>query len=410
MVKRILIAFITMVIIGAVAYGLISYGKGYRFNFEEKSLSPTGILSVSSFPEKSSIFINSKLTSATNASLTLNPGWYNVRITKEGYEAWEKKIKIQAEVVTQVDALLIPTNPSLRALTVAGVENPTVAPSSTKVAYIISSDDATVSGTTKSKIGLWVLDLKNGPLGGRYDPKQIFQTSNSYDWKNAQIIWSPDERQLILGFVNHDPKTKTDTISPAFSFSTDVMQTDSVDISPSLSYLLDDWNATNKEKLDNLLMALPVSLQTFFLQNTSDIRFSPDETKILYTATASATLQPVISPPLIGSNTTEEIRKINTGKYYIYDIKEDKNFLISDNKIYPKNSSLIWYNDSKHIIMVDKDTIYIVDYDGTNKKTVYSGPFQDGIVFTLPSGGKLGILTNFNKPQNPPNFYELDLR
>ncbi len=52
----------------------------------------------------------------------------------------------------------------------------------------------------------------------------------------------------------------------------------------------------------------------------------------------------------------------------------------------------------------------IIDYDGTNKRTVYSGPFAENLVYPWSSSGKIVILTNLNKPQALPNLYEVDIQ
>src|SRR3989338_8608850 len=121
MAKRLLISFFSVVFIISLAGVFILYGRGYRYDPQKNKVNPTGILSVSSYPEKASIYINDKLTSATDTSISLPPDWYQVRISKEGYQSWEKRIRVQGEVVSQIDALLIPNNPSLKAVTATGI-------------------------------------------------------------------------------------------------------------------------------------------------------------------------------------------------------------------------------------------------------------------------------------------------
>src|SRR3990167_9721086 len=108
MFKRLFLFLFSLVLIASLTAAVILYGRGYRFDPKDKKISPTGILSVSSYPGKSSIYINGKLTSATSASLTLPQGWYEIKISKEGYQPWKKRIRIQGEVVSQIDALLLP--------------------------------------------------------------------------------------------------------------------------------------------------------------------------------------------------------------------------------------------------------------------------------------------------------------
>ena len=150
------------------------------------------------------------------------------------------------------------------------------------------------------------------------------------------------------------------------------------------------------------MASLSDDINIVLTDSADSIKFSPDEDKILFRATESASLKTVIDPPLIGRNPTEETRKLEKGKYYIYDTKEDKNYYIAD-------TLPIWYTDSKHLILIDQDKIAVVDYDGTNKRSVYSGPFTDNLVFPWTSGGKIVILTNINSSSSA-DFYDVDLR
>lgn len=413
MAKRLLFSLFSVLIIVILAAVIIFYGRGYRYDPSRKILSSTGILSVSSYPQKASIYVDDKLTSATDASFSLPPGWYNIRISKDGYQGWEKRMKVQGEVVSQIDALLIPNNPSLKALTASGVKTPVLSHSSTKVAYLIT-DSATDSVTLKSKNGLYVLELKSGPLGNQPEPKQIFVANRTYNFDTAKIYWSADEKEIILAFF--DPKTaplqagKTNVPLEAFLLSTENPQTLPLDVTYRTNNILKEWQDELKLEENLKLDALPQKLSEILSTNSANIRFSPDESKILYQATASGTLEPIIDPPLIGSNPTEEERNIKIDKYYVYDIKEDTNYFIADADTKNRLTAPIWYTDSKHFIIVEKEKINIVDYDGTNKRSVYSGPFLENVVLPWSPGGKIVILTNFNSERPLPDLYELDLR
>lgn len=404
--KKVLYSLAIIILIAAGATAVIAYGRGYRLNPWEKSIDATGIFSASSSPEGASIWIDGKLKSATNSSFSIVPGWYNVRITKEGYQAWEKKVKIQGEVVTRIDALLIPDNPSLRALTVSGISSPSLSPSGTRVAYIVPQEDATSSSTLKPKTGVWVFELKNGLLGGLIDTKQVYTPIQKVDWNNSQFLWSPDEKQIVL----QTKEIKTGKVISAVEIFLDNSYTPPINVIFDLSNILKDWTDTANLKQEQSLTLLPERLSDFLKNSTTDIAFSPDNNKILYTATASASLIPIIKPPFLGGNTIAEARSVEPGKYYIYDIKEDKNFYIIDKKILKDVSKPVWYPDSNRIVMIENGSIEIIDYDGTNKRAVYSGPFTDNIVYPWTSSGKLVILTNLNKPKALPNLYEVDIR
>lgn len=406
--KKIIYSIAIIAFIAGLTGAIIAYGRGYRFNLTDKSIDSTGILSATSSPDGASIWIDGKLKYATNGSFSIQPGWYGLRIGKVGYQSWEKRIRVQGEVVTRVDALLIPNNPSLRALTVSGVLAPSLSPSSGRVAYIMPEDEATSSATLKSRIGVWVFDLRSGPLGGIADPKPVYQPLEKIDWYNSDILWSPDEKTIIL--TTKAAGDKSGKIISATQISLDNPNIPSLPVTSTLDSILADWDALKSQKQDQSLASLSLSLSDFLKNSANNIQFSPDNSKILYIATASATLAPIVTPPIIGTNPTEEVRTIESGKYYVYDIKEDKNFRLEDNKSLKDSPAPFWYTDSKRILIIENGTINIIDYDGTNKRTVYSGPFENNIVYPWTSPGKLVILTNLNKPKALPNLYEVDIR
>lgn len=408
--KKLLYSISAFLFIITLTYLIVSYGKGYRFDLQKKSFTPTGILSLSSSPDGASVWINDKLTTATNASISLQPGWYTIRIGKSGYIPWEKSMRVQGEVVSRAEALLIRSNPSLRALSDTGVFLPSLSPSEGKIAYIVTDEQASLSAGLKPKSGVWIFDLRSGPLGGMSDPKQIYTTTAKTDWKNTQLIWSPDEKTILL--LKKSVVKNKEVLLSALQLNTnpDSPNTTALDVSATTTKIQDEWNFQKKTLEKNLLASIATPAATFFNSSTASLLFSPNESKILYEATASSTIPPVITPALIGSNPTDENRTIVPKNYYVYDIKEDKNYIISSLEDLPSVEKMIWYTDSKHIILIGKDSLSIIDYDGTNKRTAYSGPFTDSFVFPSPNGGKIIILTSLNRPEYLPNLYEVDLQ
>src|SRR3989344_5547228 len=157
-IQSFLIPFVTVCIILGVAVAIIAYGRGYRLH-TDGSVQPTGLIVLQSAPSGAQIIIDDKIKTATQATLTLPPGWYNITITKEGFQPWHKRMKVQGEVVAKADALLLPTNPSLTALTASGVVNPSLSPDGSKLAYVIPDSTATTSAAlATTKPGVWVLD------------------------------------------------------------------------------------------------------------------------------------------------------------------------------------------------------------------------------------------------------------
>lgn len=408
MIKRISSTILAVFIIITLTVAVIVYGRGFRLNFNQKKLTSTGILSASSYPDKASVWIDGQLRSATSTSLSLNPGWYNVKITKEGYQPWEQKIHIQGEILSQIDSLLIPTNPSLKTLTVTGVNHPALSPAGTRVAYMITPREATASGSLKLKTGIYVFELRTDALGNLLDPKPLYQPAVNLDWQNARLSWSPDEKNLMLTFTK--AVRSKEQIVQVYLLDTESTKNEPVEITNRYEEILKDWQDLAKIKETAKISTLPESVLNTLSAKAGNLKMSPDDAKLLYLSTSSATLTTVISPPLIGSNPTIETRSIQSGNYYVYDKKEDKNYFIASQKSLGKPESITWYTDSKHIVMVENTTIYIMDYDGTNKRGVYSGPFLNNLVYPWPGGNRLVILTNLNHLEGSPNLYQIDLR
>lgn len=403
---------------------VIFFGRGYRFDFlsGKPGISGTGLLVATSNPNGASVFVDNHLTTATDNTINLPAGEYTIRITKEGYFPWEKRLKVQNEVVSKADALLIPIAPKLESITARGVTNPKIDPSLTKIAYTVASDSA-------RKNGIYILDMSSRPLLTLQSSS--FQiTDDTVDlFSQAIVSWSPDGQEL-LATISASP-----TVSSTYLLKANEFNASPQDVTATLASVGSTWEKEKIEKRRAQLENLKPALKEVITNSFDIIAWSPDDTKILYTATNSATFPLIINPRLIGANSTEEERSVKTGAIYIYDIKEDKNFKIVDSIIQkhpviqkplglatdlltpqtevPQKQfepPLTWFPDSKHLLYVHDNRIEIVEYDGLNATTIYAGPFVDNYVYTWPNGSKIVILTNLNNFQISPNLYTISLK
>ncbi len=376
------------------------YGRGYRFNLKEKTLGSTGLVSASSEPTGATIFIDGKKVGATNTTITIKPGWYNIAFVKEGYQPWEKRIRVQGEVVAKADGTLFAINPSLSAISMHGVTHPILSPDGTKLAFNIPfASEASNGAQLAQKAGIWILDLIDKPLGLNRDAKQILK-GEILDTSDATLTWSPDSKQLLVDV----PTIRKSTISY-------LVETDRLNDFAKPVYvrrdITNDWETQEITKEREKLSTLAPDFLAVATTSMNIIAFAPDESKILYEATASATLPIILIPPLIGTNSTEEVRDIKPNTIYTYDIKEDKNYRIGTKDAL----HLQWLPSSKHLINIGKDKIEAMDYDGLNIKTVYAGPFWDSFVAPWTSSTRLVILTNLNPAASTlPNLYAVNIR
>jgi hypothetical protein len=389
-VRKIIAPLLIIFVLTAVTIIIIAVGRGYKPNIDKKTLSATGLLVASSEPQGAQVWIDGELQTATNNTLALLPNWYQVKIIKEGYTPWEKRIRVQGEVVSETRALLFPSNPTLSPQTNTGVVAPSVSPDGTKIIYAVPK--------TSSKAGLWLLGLMTSPLGFRQDPQLMAQNSATIDFSAGTFSWSPDSKKILITIGGNHYLLDSDKNSPMTTLGYEEWQN-----------LIKTWQDDSKEKELKKLAILPEEFAKIATTSAKIIAYSPDETKILFQGLSDTTLAQILSPAPIATNSTPETRDIKSEYLYVYDIKEDKNFQIPM-VAGALAESLSWLPSSRHLILVGPHDISTLEYDGTNKNTIYSGPFEK-FVACLPSGEKMLVLTNLNQPSSGIlNLYFINLR
>jgi len=108
---RIIITLIFLII--TITYAITIYAKGYRINLQNGiSLKATGILSTTSKPKAASVYINDHLLTATDDTINLPPGEYEIKIAKDGYNTWQKRVNLKKENVYQTDTHLFALSPT----------------------------------------------------------------------------------------------------------------------------------------------------------------------------------------------------------------------------------------------------------------------------------------------------------
>lgn len=395
-----------------VLFTVISYARGYRLDLKTKSLTSTGILATSSSPKAAKVYINDVLKGVTDLNLTLSPGEYKVEMKKEGYSDWTKTIKLKGEIVISLTSLLFSKNPSLSPVTSLGISKIVPIDQTDRMVLFSQNDDF-------EKDGIYIFEMNKRPIS-LLPPLKLILLKNTLpqtvSFKNPTVYFSPDNSQGIFEF-------ETTAGRVAYLLTLDEENTRLFDIAPSKEALLTVWNEEKTSEITKIIEAFPKKVSRIATDSFQIVSFSPDETKVLYKAKKTVDLPLVIVPPLIGASQASEIRSLQTGKIYVYDRKEDKNFEITHSGIVPASTgnpndildtqltrAIKWYSDSQHFIIKDKREIISIDYDGGNKQTVYSGPFEEDF-FTVNNEGDLLILTNLNPQHNLlPDLYEIGIR
>lgn len=401
---RLVLFLLTVAFVASVGYFVTLIARGYRLDSNKLTFGPHGLLVATSVPDGAQILINGELKSATNDTMSLAPNTYDVQIRKDGYIPWYKRLTIKEEEVVKVNAYLFPSAPSLSALTSTGVLKPDVSPDGTKIAYGIPSKKEEAD----LKTGIWIMELADLPLGFSREPRQITNVAP----ENATWRFSPDSRQILL-------TTSTGNyVLPVGSMTT---QASLVNLTTDrLATTLGEWKKEEDKKLQSNIDKLPKEMQDIFSRKVKNIKYSPDEDKILYTASASAQISESLIPQLPGSSTQKQDRDIKQDKTYIYDIKEDRNFLIDDNskdtvigytQAGEVKRRIAWFPTSNHLVLAELDKITILDYDGTNRQIVWATPYEPPYTIPSPNTQQLLILTSLGAGNGTAsNLYGLKLR
>ncbi len=442
---RLLYTVFSALIIIAGTFLAIQYAQG-NFRYTDRGFTPrTGLLNANSFPTGAEVYIDGKLVTATDGTIYLEPKQYHVKISKDGYSSWEKNLSIEEQLVTQTNAQLFPSAPTLTPLSFTGVSSVLPSPDGQKLVYYV----ATASGQLKT--GLYILDFNNisNLIGMQKGPRQITDNSTRYDLATANIAWSPDSTELLIMsavgdvLIGIDKKIELDRTP---------------DIGWKKKTILSEWEHEMYLRERQFMDKFPAEIIAVATQSAKNVYFSPDKKRLIYTATQSVTIPKGIAPTLPASNTQSETRQIIPGKIYVYDREEDKNFEVaaenttsdgvfkkllatdlSSNQAMTLESSpsafqalqatisaqtalnfnsyhssmyvntMQWFPDSKHVLFIRDNKIQVMTYDGTNVTTIYSGPFANNFVYPWPDGSRLVITTAFS-PDSPLNLYTIELK
>lgn len=385
---RIFVFLLTILIVGAAGIFVSYYARGYRFDFKSGKFQPNGILVIQSEPTGASVYIDGDLKAATNANISLSPGTYDVEVRKDGYFTWYKRMVIQKEIVTQATVSLFKNAPSLSPVTFSGATNPVTSTDGTKIAFLVLPS----KDVGADKAGLWVMDTFTLPLGFSNEPRRI----TDGDLTGSTYTFSPDNRQILLTTTNSTYLLDTGSF---------VKQAERVNIASTKDATLTGWKSESELKDASLIRDLPPELSDVLSRKTSNFIFSPDENMIMYTASSSANLPDGLIRQLPGSSTQHQERQIQVDHTYVYDIKEDRNFLITN-----QPAVLRWMPSSRHLLMAQEGQVAIMDYDGTNKQVVYSGSYVSPDAFPFTNATKLLILTNLGATSSTPNLYSLTVK
>lgn len=394
--RKSLLFILSIAVFIVITTFLISvFARGYRLDHGNGvfRLRATGILSATSKPKSASVYLNNILETNTDNTLNLDPGSYHLKITKDGYFPWEKNIQIYPELVFQSDAELFLQNPQPTFFSQTSIHHPTLAPDNNKIIFAVATSSAEFE-----QPGLYLLEFTEIPLlSSRINHKLISPDSPGLVWSKYNFEFSPDSKTVLATL----PK------GSAFLIDLDkkISLSDLTDIGPRLPAIKNSWLQNKKQFILPLLDRLPSGLASFIATN-STLAYNSFGDKVLYTASTSGQLPPLLSSPPANRSTQTQDRQLQPGFFYVYDLKEDTNFNLGSTQ----SQFLSWVPYTNHLNYIADNHLYIIEYDTTNKHLVHSFPKNNPpFLAATPDGQKL-ITLEASSESTPAAFLSLTVR
>ncbi|MBU1038675.1 WD40 repeat domain-containing protein [Patescibacteria group bacterium] len=170
------------------AFGLLFYLQGYRYDFTNNRLERIGALMADSLPLKADLFINDQITPhQTPVTVqSLHPQDYLVKLTRDGFQSWQKKLKVQPALVTFTGQVrLWPNQTDSQPITSGQINNALLSPNKENLLYQIPKG---------LNSGLWLLNLASGQTA-------LLKRQAGLSFKNLE--WSPSSRHFLTQQSNN---------------------------------------------------------------------------------------------------------------------------------------------------------------------------------------------------------------
>ena len=111
-------SFMTIAVLLLVTF-LVFVMLGYRFNRDTSTIEQGGLVQFASRPTDANVTIGkAKLTDLTPSKITVNPGNYDVSMSRKGYQSWKKNVDVRSgEVLWLNYTQLVPNRVTTKQLT-----------------------------------------------------------------------------------------------------------------------------------------------------------------------------------------------------------------------------------------------------------------------------------------------------
>ena len=171
-----------------VAPAISLHALGYVIDPKTFRLVKTGIISISTEPERANVWVNEKLQRDTTsfAVTGLLPNVYQVKVAMEGYQPVEMELSVAAEEVTKIEHLLLIPEQLNYVAPVSASTYYLSHPNQSRLIFLFSRSDRAITiysfDLRKKKLSL-LLELNNSSIG---------------ELRGLQVVLSDDEKKAFF--------------------------------------------------------------------------------------------------------------------------------------------------------------------------------------------------------------------
>ncbi|MCK5320042.1 PEGA domain-containing protein [Candidatus Parcubacteria bacterium] len=408
------ILYIFFILLFCISTPLISfYASGYKFSSGLK-IQKTGILIVDTEPEGAKIFLNEKIQQKFINKILKNndkylstpvkiknlaPGEYDVKISKQGYWDWQKKLMIKSGESTYIEDV-----------TLFKQDSPMTLISGKYKYQSISYNKEYISAFANDKYGIINLNnniIKTFPISASTSPIQILS--------NSEIKWSRDNKKILINNIILDAKTGEIKNNIKKEIGDNIKNIKWAEDNNSILYLdennLNKYNlvskrsevivknaATNdfcyfngaiyimkrnhfsvnlikinpKEKKENNILNLPFSDYSFLTRDNNYLNVYDEAHEILYIINPNSPFKPLRETlsniKLINWINNEKLLYANKHEIWIYDLNSRKNTLLT--RISQEIKGIIWHPSNNYAIYNTPNSIYSIELDNREKYNI----------------------------------------
>lgn len=189
--RAIYIFFVAIFLVAAPL--IVFYTMGYRYNLDKGRVQKTGVIKITTLPRGADIYLNGVKYEAGQTPAKAEymlPGDYEIRLTKDGYFDWQKKLAVAENGTTFAEKIMLFKK-----------STPTLISQSTTAAWLVSPDQNMIA-QADSTGHISLIDINSGLLG-EVSGGNIETIATISDAANLQFIgFSPSGRYLLAQSIS----------------------------------------------------------------------------------------------------------------------------------------------------------------------------------------------------------------